>query len=482
MEILIDDHRNSKAYTTFDAISGKVNITAPHNARFDEIRITFEGTTKTYVENVNPHSSRSKTTAKHNFLKLIMPIKDSDYPQPRIAEAGITYTFPFNFVIPDQLLPRACSHECTMEHVHEAHLQLPPSLGERDVSIQDDLAPEMCKIQYSVKVQVLRNRELDGRDIVLVEGLKKLRVVPAQAEAPPMSTGDGLDDYVLSKTKSLKKGMFSGKLGRITVSAAQPGALILPPPSSPATSPATIMATLNLRFYPHEDSSEPPRLGGLVTKLKTSTFFSARPATSFPSRVSMCAQFETTRGVYESSLPLSSRCVESVTWQKHAPSPERRNSDSSVCSSDCSDNVYIPETKSGLGYYSATILVPIALPSSKTWVPTFHTCIASRVYTIDLALTIHTPGAGVPASTVSLHLPVQIAAGGNQIERAPLTAAEEAAELADANEFLRPRVIEVPSQEHIGNSVLAAGAVSDLPPSYEDFFSQPRAVVEPGRS
>jgi hypothetical protein len=96
MEIVLDNHDVGKAYATFDVISGKVNITAPHNSRFDEIKITFEGTTKTYVENVNPQSSKSKTTAKHNFLKLIMPIKDTDYPQPRVAEAGSTYTFPFN--------------------------------------------------------------------------------------------------------------------------------------------------------------------------------------------------------------------------------------------------------------------------------------------------------------------------------------------------------------------------------------------------
>jgi len=97
MEIILEDsHSDQKIYTTFDAISGRVNITAPHNARFDEIRITLEGQTKTYVENLSPHSTKSKTTAVHNFLKLVMPVRESDYPQPRIAEAGRTYTFPFN--------------------------------------------------------------------------------------------------------------------------------------------------------------------------------------------------------------------------------------------------------------------------------------------------------------------------------------------------------------------------------------------------
>jgi hypothetical protein len=482
MDIVLDNHDEGKIYTTFDALSGRVEITAPQIARFDEIQITLEGAVKTFVENLSPHTTRARTTALHNFLKLTMPLRDTDYPQPRIAEAGQTYKFPFNFVVPNQLLPRACSHKCNTEHVHHAHLQLPPSMGCREVSGQDDLAPEMAKVQYSIKVKVLRNGE-DGKDVVLAEKLRKLHIVPAQAELPPMNifTGNSESDYVLSKTKALRKGVFSGKLGKITVSAIQPSAIILPSPSSDATVPATAMATLNLRFDPHDKSSQPPRLGGLTTKIKASTFYAARPAEYLPSHYTLTAHFETIRGVYDTSVALSSRCVEAVSWTKHkaAPAYTRRNSASSSSdSSDCSDHT--SEAKPGSEYYSATVLVPITLPSSKTWIPTFHSCIVSRTYTIDLNLSIHTPGNGVPASTVSLHLPIQIAADGNRNERTPMTAAEAAAELAGAEEFLRPRVIEVPRPEHVGNSVLVRQA-SDLPPSYEDFAASQPQVVDPGR-
>ena len=479
MKIILDNHDEGKIYTTFDALSGRVEITTSQNARFDEIQITLEGTTKTYVENLSPHTTRARTTAMHNFLKLTMPIRDADYPQPRIAEAGQTYKFPFNFVVPNHLLLRACSHKCNTDHVHHAHLQLPPSMGCREVSIQDDLAPEMSKVHYAIKVRVLRNGDQDGKDAVLIERMKKLRIVPAQAELPPMNILTGNTDFVLSKTKTLRKGMFSGKLGKITVSAEQPSAIVLPSPSSGSKLPATAMATLNLRFDPQDTSSQPPRLGGLTTKIKASTFYSARPAEFLPSHYTMSTHFDTIRGIYDTSVPLSSRCVEAVSWTKHkaAPAYTRRNSASSSSSSDCSD-----DAKPGSEYYSATVLVPITLPSTKTWVPTFHSCIVSRTYTIDLNLSIHTPGNGVPASNVSLHLPIQIAADGNQNERTPLTVDEAAAELADAEEFLRPRVIEVPSAEHIGNSVLVPAA-SDLPPSYEDFAaSQPQSqLVDPGR-
>lgn len=478
VDIVVDNHEDGTVYTTFDSISGQVNITAAHAFRFDEIRITFEGSTRTYVENLSPHSTKSRTTAFHSFLKLTMPIRDSEYPQPRIADAGRTYSFSFNFAVPEQLLPQACTHKCSADHIHHAHLQLPPTLGgamgATDYSVYDDMGPDMSKIKYVIKARVMRSKDSDEKEVVLAEEMKKVCVVPKVAEAPPMRTEFG-DDYVLSKTKSLRKGMFSGKLGRITVSAAQPRAITLPSPSpSPTKLPATTMATVDLRFDPHEASSEPPRLGGLTTKIKSVTFFSARPAQEFPTRASMSSSIESSRGVYKCTVPVSSRCVERVAWKKHT-APQRRNSDSSTCSSDCSDSASDERP-----YYTATILVPISLPSYKRWVPTFHSCIVSRVYAIDLTLTIHTPGTGVPASSVSLHLPVQIAASGNRTGLTALTAAEAHLELQEANEFFTPRFIYVPREEHVGNSVLAFGS-SELPPRYED-FSQAIPVVEPGRS
>ncbi|KAG9235983.1 hypothetical protein BJ875DRAFT_249152 [Amylocarpus encephaloides] len=479
MEITLDDHADGKTYTTFDTLTGQVLITAPHTSRFDSIQITLEGTARTYVDSLSPTAANSKTTAIHRFLKMVMPIQESEYPQPRIAEAGRTYTFPYHFVIPDQLLPRSCSHTCTSDHVSEAHLQLPPSLGERELSGgRSDMAPDMSQIQYAIRVKVVRHRESDGKDVMLVEGQKKIRVVPAVAEAAPLSVNVSEDQFVLSKTKSLKKGMFSGKLGKITVSAAQPGALILPSPSTSDSKLATTMTTVQLRFDPHETSSRPPRLGALGTKIKASTFFAVRPTSSIPTHRNAQSQFEITRGVYDSSVSLSSRCVESVQWTEHKPTSRRgsESSDGSYVSSDFSDSSehFIP--KSNSGYYTASILVPITLPSNKTWVPTFHNCVVSRIYILNLALSIHTPGAGVPASNVSLHIPLQIAAAGNQTHRPSLTAAEAALELAEVNEFFRPRVLEVPSETMVGNSVLAHHA-TELPPSYEDFSRAPRPIA-----
>lgn len=487
VEIHLDDHHDGKTYTTFDALSGNASITAPHDAQFDEIQITLEGVTRTYVENISQSSATSRTTAIHRFLKLIMPIREAAYPQPRIAEAGKTYIFPFNFVIPEQLLPTSCAHPCDADHVQMAHLQLPPSMGDREASILDDLSPEMSKVIYSVNAKVIKHTEISRKPISVVEGSKKLQIIPMVAEAPPMSiSANEKNDYLLSKTKSLRKGMFSGKLGKITVSADQTGAIILPSPGS--SSVATTMATVKLHFEPHNSSSQPPRLGGLVTKIKVSSFYGTKPAKSFPSRSSMTLNIEPARQVYQTSVPLSSRCVEQVSWVKHLPQPDlsRRASTVSSSSSDYSDNSQMSLKGKEKIYYTADILVPISLPSSKTWVPSFHSCITSRSYSLDLALTIHTPGAGVPSSSVKLCLPIQIASQGSRTAPAVLTAAEAAAELANVNEYLMPRIIEIPREDLVENSFLQSSFTvprSELPPSYEhtEHTEQASRQVDPSR-
>ncbi|PBP16493.1 hypothetical protein BUE80_DR012783 [Diplocarpon rosae] len=496
MDIELDDYNegNGKVYTTFDAVTGRVNITTPHEAPFDQIQISLVGSVFTFVGNLSPQSTRSRVCAKHNFLRLNMPIPESSYPQPRVAEAGKTYTFAFNFVIPSELLPRACSHACSNDHVQAAHLQPPPSIGDLLPSLKDDLTPEMVRVEYAIEVKVIQNRERDGKEMVLANCSKKIRVRPATPEAPPMNIAAGDEEYVLSKVKGLKKGMFSGKLGRITVSAAQPSALVIPSPSvsSEMTTQPTTTARVMLRFDPHDSSSPPPRLGGLTTKIKATTFYATRAATDFPARSAGQLEFETNRGIYETSVPLSARCVESVTWTAHKPSPAytRRGSASSTSSSDdyYSDSALSPADCHSTGaeeskeFYTASILVPITLPQSKSWIPTFHSCITSRVYCIALTLTIHTPGAGVSSSSVRLQLPVQIAADGNNGRRASMTAEEAAAaELEAQEEILERRV----RQESIVRSALGSedcedGDVGEAPPGYDDFA--PRRAISVGRS
>ena len=410
------------------------------------------GSTRTYVEKIaTTGPTTGRTRAFHNFLKLTQPIHEASLPQPCIAQAGRTYRFPFQFVVPERLLPQSCVHDRASEQVHDAHLQLPPSLGDPMLasnghSLLDDLAPDMTTISYAIKVRVVRTREHD-KPLVLVDSGKKVRIIPAADEQPPLIVVESEEgDYVLRKTKDLKKGMFKGKLGRLTMETAQPKSLRLPSPNTKSSCSTTTMATVNLRFDPAEESSQPPRLGQLWNRLKVATFFGTLPMRDFPTKATV-GTYDSQRGLFVETLNLSSRCVESAQWERHTCSlpstPIRRDSGFSTISASS-----IPEIAGRL-FYTAKILVPITLPKNKTFTPTFHSCLVSRIYALDFSLSVHTPGATVSAPTMHLKVPLQISSATNIVARPEISPAEAHAIAArEADNFFNPRSVAPPSPEY----------------------------------
>lgn len=435
------------------------------------------GSTKTYVDKLaSTATMNGRTEATHRWLRLLQPILRSQLPENGTIEAGRTYTFPFTFVVPTHLLPRACAHKCENSHVKEAHLLLPPSFGDPELSghddkLLDDLAPDMTRVSYSIRVKLTKWNN-DGSENVVMEASKKLRIKPAYEEQAPL-TIDHDEEYYGRQEKTLRKGFMKGKLGRLVMEAVQPSSFRLP-----ATAPGdgipsiTTMAKVRLRFDPHETNSPPPRLGSLSSKLKVTTFYASTPRRAFPTRTTTFPNMS--QGYISESLPLSSLCVASVDWHRHgpeitAPQPydlERRDSALSTISVGCSNQI-IPTPSSHhrvhLPYYTAAIVVPLSLPTNKHFVPTFHTCIVSRVYTLGLTLTTH----GQPLGpSLSLKLPVQISAEGSvdSVERRRLSErAEEAAREADA--VFEPRLMSLARLDTQG---------SDLPPGYEGLGFQSR--------
>ncbi len=364
------------------------------------------------------------------FLKLEQPIEESTLPQPRAFEAGRTYKFPFTFVVPEQLLPKACVHGCESNQVHDAHLRLPPSLGDPNLAsngncLLDDLAPAMSKISYAIRARITRNSNSDGRQIMIGDKSKKVRIVPSVEEQPPLDIYEGDEQYVLCKEKDIKKGIFKGKLGRLTMSASQPKSLLLPPPQS-ATCATTTMATVNLRFDTSERNSQPPKLGSLSSKMKVATYFGSKPMKDFPTKSSALTDYS--RGLYVDSVPLSSRCIESAQWEKH-----------------------ISDTSTGKAFYTAKVLVPITLPKNKSFTPTFHSCLIARIYQLDLVLSVQAAGV-MTQPTIQLKIPLQISAARN-LSATPIISASEQEAIAarEAEHYLEPRSIAPPSPEYVEN-------------------------------
>lgn len=441
IEISLNDGQQKDfvpSYTSRDHIQGFISITARHDTPFDEIYVTFEGTTKTFVEKVSTAlPANGRTEAFHVFLRLIQPIDGESLPEDLILRAGQTYSIPFTFVVPERILPQSCTHSPTNPKIHDLHLNLPPSLGDPLAAsigniLLDDMAPEMAVVSYAVKVRLFHGRNSSGKLILVADTARKLRIMPASAEQRPIPFPGGLkDDYRPRKEKVIKRGMFKGgKLGCLTMESSQPKSLRLPPLSSTSASrhtpssaysscpPVTTMATVNLRFDPAESSAPPPKLSSLTTKLKVATFFSSAPLSDLPTRITDF-HYSSSKGVHVETIQLSARCVASAQWNRHSPtsSPYPASPSSSTLTS------FSPTASSfynGGVFYTTQILVPVTLPSSnnttKTFVPTFHSCLVSRTYALDLYLGTQAVG------TTNLHikLPVQVSMRGRtEEEHAP---------------------------------------------------------------
>ena len=491
IDILLHGHQHGavvNSYTSLEEIKGEVSIKAPCNTSFDNIFVTFEGSARTYVERITTSAAtNSRTQANHHFLRLTQPIDDSALPPSQTLEAGKTYKVPFNFVVPEQLLPQSCTHLTDTDVLRNVHLRLPPSLGDEMAAsdggaLLDDLAPAMSVISYSIQVRMVRGRRSNGKSIVIAESAKKLRIIPAGTEQPPLHVLDNNEeDHILRKEKDIKKGLFKGKLGRLTVEASQPRGIQLPLETSDNTSPLTTMATINIRFDPTEEDAQPPRLGQLINRLKVATFFASSPMRHLPNKRNISA-YDGQQGLYVDAVPLSSRNVASVQWEHHMRAPPvRRDSAFSTLSAPA-----VPTPSSsyvGKSFYSAQILVPVTLPKNKLFTPTFCSCLIARAYILDLQLSVHSPGTTVTASTLRLKVPLQLFGAGNPSATATISADEAQAIAArEADGIFQPRNMAPPSPEYTEHAQLVRPMYpmeTAAPPGYSIFSGREREMQRP---
>ncbi|KAF3049555.1 hypothetical protein E8E11_004253 [Didymella keratinophila] len=489
IEFVMDDsdgpRRSIPSYSTMDTVSGHVEITAPSDTRFEDIDIAFIGTATTFVDRVTTTPSMTgRTESTHRFLTLRQPVDQSSFPTPRIFQAGKVYRFPFTFNIPERLLPKACTHDVAADHVRDQHMVLPPSFGDPELSgfgstLLDDFAPEMSKITYGVKVRIAQRGLTDDLVHILTERLKKVRVKPAFEEQAPLNI-DGNDEYKPKQEKIIKKGLFKGKLGTLTARTMQPAPFSIPGARTTNNKPITTVAKLVLRFDPAEEGAQPPALGSLHTKLKATTFYATTPRHNLPSRNHLA--FDMSQGVYAENVALNSLCISKAKWESHTStsnttpeSLQRRDSGISDCSTSSSTaesfaaGILPPSSNYKNGtFYTACILVPVTLTEKKNFIPTFHSCLISRMYTLKFEF------APQGASSLSLKVPVQICADGSDtgIENARARSVE-AVMYRQAADVFTPRSIAPPNFD----GPMTVRARDELPPDYSAFAPTTRLAA-----
>ncbi|KAI1384912.1 uncharacterized protein F4822DRAFT_376770 [Hypoxylon trugodes] len=456
ISISINNHYHSRVYTTGSEVSGTVTINSQTDTRFDTLQIVLLGTSKTRIDAVNiPHAT------SHTFLKLIMPILESSYPVPRKFEAGMSYTIPFTFVIPSTLTLNACNHQVANDSVQEHHVRLPPTVGSWE---KDDFAPNMSRITYAVKARVYKDEVADETSTKLMEASQEIKVLPMIPEDAPINVTKNDDLYTMSKSKTLRKTIISPKTGKVTVTASQPSAAMLSPDGQTIT-PATV--PLDLVFEPASIDAQPPKVTGVAAKVTAVTYFSAVGINHYPNLKDSHRTFGTEgRGSYSGTTSVASGPLEQVRWGRHLTAQARRDSGygsdgGSPSSSDSEHNTHRTTTTTKKGtkgrlpspiYHSAHMRVPVQLPAhKKTFVPTFHSCITSRVYVLWVTVTLVSGGS---SAHLTLGVPLQVGVGsasdphGDGGNEAILASLEPPSfEEANADAYLRPRVLSVPTVE-----------------------------------
>ncbi|KAK1997491.1 arrestin [Colletotrichum falcatum] len=469
VEVRINDHYHSKVYTSGDPVSGQVTINPSHDSRFDHVQIILIGTSRTRLD-----ALQIPQLSSHTFLKLEMPISDSAYPVPRIFEAGRTYTIPFNFVIPHHLTISACSHKAQSDYIHDYHMRLPPTTGGWE---RDDMAPDMAQIQYAVRARVVRQDELGGKPMKLIEGNHFIKVLPRSPEDPPLNITKQDRAYALTKTKTLRKNLFSSKQGYITAATAQPSAVHLTADGRSASEGSVLV---NLSFEPASADILPPEVNTVSAKLQAQTWYGANPMTKLPNMGDNQEAFALSQyHLYTTSASLFSTSVGKVAWRQQLTSITRR--DSGYSSDDLHESGHpdldnqnhnqsrgSSKSRSPPILHRAALEIPFKLPTArKTLIPTFYACIVSRTYALQLTLV-------VGDSKIKLNVPLQIALEppvqqdlldmGLPSFDAVMAQQEE----VEADAYFQPRLLQQPAPEFQGNAVL---------PGYGDLATRQSAVA-----
>lgn len=359
-------HYSSKIFYPGSVVSGDLVVAPTRHLEDVAIQISFVGKSQVQREDV-----QGRQTTSHNFLKLDMPLPDSSYPQSGDMQSGTSYRIPFSFTVPLQLLPSACPRKDDLDGVSDHHLQLPPTMGGWE---KDDMSPELTRISYAVTASVYQgasSRKIMGAS-------KSVNVLGSIFEDPPLNITKKDENYKMKRTKKVRNGLLSRSLGRITATADQPTAFYLESDGRVANQSEAIV---NLFFEPSAPGIAPPEIETVSAKIRAYTWYSGTPMQTLPN-------FGPGRGAFSMTVPVKTESVTDASWALSLSKLDE-----------------LDYKKQSLTTQRKAVNVRFTLPASKkTFLPTFHSCLISRAYTMELKLKIG-------SQNVNLALPVQIVNG-----------------------------------------------------------------------
>jgi hypothetical protein len=409
LNIEVDDQRT---FTTRERIIGKLTIKPVVDTPFDNLEIKLQGISRTYGRRVIPHAPNARTvTTAHRFLELTQPDLTHCFPGDKVFRSDCHYTIPFEFAIPDRMLPVTCRHAVESPGIHELHTSMPPSFGDQQPGEANDYAPRKASVKYRVVARVSKAREPAGhsKNMSLACGSKRIRFLPSGAVPMPASEGSTHIDHgggYIPLTKLWAMRLSNLAIGSIQASTFRARNV----QSSMWHSYLTGQVRLELMLFPAFDGAEPPEKIDLSGIFRTETISAVSPLIQLPSADPWLGP-EVERHTAPSVI-LSSQTVGNISW-KRVPAVDTESGEK------CPSYEALPSRNppsSACSNYSAEIVVSLAAAIGYLLVPTFHSCLISRIYSIDLRLSTRMPTLG-SFSAKRLKVPVLVAYDHTDVRR-----------------------------------------------------------------
>ena len=371
----IDNDFTARVYTSGSTISGHVIIQAASPLSFANFDILFTGAASTALDIEERHE-----LALWHFLLIKMPIPDGILPRNKVLEKGRTYTIPFHFVVPRRLAIGSCNHKCGDKHVLEQHTRPPPSMAACGAAIT-----------YSIKARLTLSYLAGYDGIPTIEARHGVRILPATLEDPPLDVLPCDKEYRTSATRRVKTSFFPLRGGTLTAAAFQPRAVML---SQDGQRTSVSFARVILEFRPFLDAT-PVKINSLSAKIVVVTILSTLGLNYIPGLTDRPAGEHTSTRTTTSKL-FRSRAG-NMLWTQNECDWEAHT----LGNATNADALPVAARR----VYRTVLDVPFTLPLEREQlpVPTFHSCLVSRVYKLQLRLFV-----GPMNTVVPLELPLQV--------------------------------------------------------------------------
>lgn len=413
----LDDCRET--YSTGDVLRGEVVVQSPVDLILEDVRIDLVGTSRTLIERQSPTPvCLPYTSASHDFLRISQPGLETEIPPDNALIAGERHGFRFTFVIPKHLPEGNCKHTFRDQGVKDEHLHLPPSLGRFSSSgkdnVFDDLAHEKGSVSYKIVAAITSSDEWSRRKHLTMQS-REIRMIPAvtrwtEAEVHRLMTSQD-SRYCTRKEEVVESGWLSGRrrVGTLVAEAMTPDSIRSADLTCLGSTATPTVLVMKLFFQSAESTNHaPPNLGRVTAKLKARTYITSSPYDDIPRDSDIL--FDASKSKRNHSFTLVHSALEGPRWRVTTdmntllPSYTPRET--------CAARLKSPHGSQPTSLETC-ISIPLSLSGtgSTIFVPSFHTCYISRMYTVEVEISYTILGT---RRSLSLCLPLQITAGPSE--------------------------------------------------------------------